>query len=245
MEPATAKDPSCWYDGGKDKKPEGEFDNLLKTDPPQPTHVLLPPEPDRVDGVLSDEEIVKRIIIRPMVTTPSAAQPIIRYGLSSYGYDFRLGFRFAFPSNVLSDGYIDPKEPNGVAFDVKDIYTPFVVKPKTFFLAESLEYFEIPRDVIGLCYGKSTLARCGIILNVTPLEPTWKGKLTLEIYNCSEFPVRMYPGEGIGQIVFFSAKKVCKVSYEEKKGLYQNQSGLTFSRPYIEYKSEKKEGSVL
>ena len=178
-------------------------------------------------SVLSDSEIERRVTIRPL--EPGISRPgKISYGLSSYGYDVRVGRRFKIFTNVNTQ-VVDPKKFSQDSFvDFEgDVCT---IPPNSFALAETVEYLEIPRDVIGICVGKSTYARCGIIVNVTPLEPEWRGRITLEISNTSPLPARIYAEEGIAQIVFLRAECTCERSYADKKGKYQDQRGLTLPR---------------
>ncbi|HEV8149060.1 MAG TPA: dCTP deaminase [Gemmatimonadales bacterium] len=155
-------------------------------------------------------------------------QRVISYGVSSYGYDMRVAPEFKIFTNALS-AIVDPKQ-----FDAKS-FVEFegevcIVPPNSFALARSVEYFRIPRNVLTICVGKSTYARCGIIVNVTPLEPEWRGKVTLEISNTTPLPARIYANEGIAQLVFFRAERVCEKSYADKAGKYQDQSGLTLPK---------------
>lgn len=153
---------------------------------------------------------------------------IISYGLSSYGYDMRLSREFKtlrFPAPSL----LDPKAIEASLFlDYEGDFC--VIPPHAFILARSLEYFKIPRSVLTLCLGKSTYARCGIIVNVTPFEPAWEGYATLEISNTGPCPAKVYAEEGIAQILFFEADSPCETSYAEKKGRYQAQKGITLSK---------------
>ncbi len=154
----------------------------------------------------------------------------ISYGLSSYGYDMRVAPEFKIFTNVLS-AVVDPKN-----FDERS-FVEFggdvcIVPPNSFALARSIEYFRIPRNVLTICLGKSTYARCGIITNVTPFEPEWEGHVTLEISNTTPLPAKVYANEGICQVLFFEADEddVCEVSYADKKGKYQRQRGVTLPR---------------
>ncbi|HEU4452412.1 MAG TPA: dCTP deaminase [Longimicrobium sp.] len=152
----------------------------------------------------------------------------ISYGLSSFGYDMRVADEFKIFTNV-NNAIVDPK-----AFDDRS-FVPFegdvcIVPPNSFALARSVEYFRIPRDVITLCVGKSTYARCGIITNVTPFEPEWEGYVTLEISNTTPLPARIYANEGIAQVLFFQGDSAPEVSYRDRKGKYQGQTGVTTPR---------------
>jgi dCTP deaminase len=153
---------------------------------------------------------------------------VISYGLSSYGYDMRVARTFRIFTNVNS-AIVDPK-----AFDDKS-FVEFegdvcIIPPNSFALATSVEYFRIPRNVMTICVGKSTYARCGIITNVTPFEPEWEGHVTLEISNTTPLPAKIYAGEGIAQVLFFESDEICEVSYSDRKGKYQKQTGVTLPR---------------
>ena len=155
---------------------------------------------------------------------------VISYGVSSYGYDMRVAPEFQIFTNVLS-AIVDPK-----AFDPKSLVEfngeVCIVPPNSFALARSVEYFRIPRNVLTICVGKSTYARCGIITNVTPFEPEWEGHVTLEISNTTPLPAKIYANEGICQVLFFEADDddVCATSYKDKAGKYQGQRGVTLPR---------------
>jgi dCTP deaminase len=153
---------------------------------------------------------------------------VVSYGLSSYGYDIRVADEFKVFTNINST-VIDPKNFDARSF--VDIKTDVcIVPPNSFALARTVEYFRIPRDVLTVCLGKSTYARCGIIVNVTPFEPEWEGNVTLEISNTTPLPAKIYAHEGIAQVLFFQSDEVCEVSYKDKKGKYQAQTGLTLPR---------------
>ena len=153
---------------------------------------------------------------------------VISYGVSSYGYDIRVADEFKIFTNVYS-AVVDPKEFDAASMvDYKgDICTS---PPNSFALARTVEYFRIPREVLTVCLGKSTYARCGIIVNVTPFEPEWEGYVTLEISNTTPLPARIYANEGIAQVLFFEADEPCLVSYAEKKGKYQDQQKIELPR---------------
>lgn len=239
-------------------------------------------------GVLPDWMIKEQVKIEPFC--PQQARPgVISYGVSSYGYDVRVGYKFKVFSNVHG-AVVDPKglDPRAfVDFDLTPLlhemsleqdqqgyrrctrcgktsrYTNWteesfprqqcygkeqdlphkenhiLIPPNSFALAETVEYLEIPRDMIAICVGKSTYARCGIVVNVTPLEPEWKGKITIEISNTTPLPAKVYAGEGIAQILFLRSdsplgalghKRGCDVSYADKKGKYQDQPGLVLPK---------------
>ena len=153
---------------------------------------------------------------------------VISYGLSSYGYDIRVADEFKVFTNINST-VVDPKNFDARSFvDVKaDVC---IIPPNSFALAKTIEYFRIPRDVLTVCLGKSTYARCGLIVNVTPFEPEWEGYVTLEISNTTPLPAKIYAHEGIAQVLFFQSDETCEVSYADKKGKYQGQQGLTLPR---------------
>jgi dCTP deaminase len=155
-------------------------------------------------------------------------QGVISYGLSSYGYDIRVADEFKIFTNVNST-VVDPKKFDPRSFvDVQA--ESCLIPPNSFALARTVEYFRIPRNVLTLCVGKSTYARCGIILNVTPFEPEWEGYATLEISNTTPLPAKIYANEGIAQVVFFESDTVCETSYMDKKGKYQAQHGIVLPR---------------
>jgi dCTP deaminase len=153
---------------------------------------------------------------------------VISYGLSSYGYDIRVADEFKVFTNINST-VVDPKHFDARSFvDVKaDVC---IIPPNSFALAKTIEYFRIPRDVLTVCVGKSTYARCGLIVNVTPFEPEWEGFVTLEISNTTPLPAKVYANEGIAQVLFFQSDETCEVSYADKKGKYQGQQGLTLPK---------------
>jgi dCTP deaminase len=179
-------------------------------------------------GLLADWQIRKFVKIEPFAEE-SLRPGVISYGVSSYGYDVRVGRHF----KVFTDVYgatVDPKQFNPRSFvDIEDDVC--IIPPNSFALAATVETFEIPRNVLATCLGKSTYARCGIIVNVTPLEPEWRGKITIEISNTTPLPAKIYANEGIAQILFFKADEVCEKSYADKKGKYQDQKELTL--PFV------------
>jgi dCTP deaminase len=153
---------------------------------------------------------------------------VISFGVSSYGYDIRVAEEFKIFTNVYS-AVVDPKnfDPDSMVDFKGEIC---VIPPNSFALARTVEYFRIPRDVLTVCLGKSTYARCGIIVNVTPFEPEWEGYVTLEISNTTPLPARIYANEGIAQVLFFQADEVCDVSYADKKGKYQKQEAIVLPK---------------
>ena len=155
-------------------------------------------------------------------------QGVISYGVSSYGYDVRVGDEFKVFTNVYNT-VVDPKNFDSKSFvDIKaDVC---IIPPNSFALASTVEYFRIPRDILTVCLGKSTYARCGIIVNVTPFEPEWEGTATLEISNTTPIPAKIYANEGIAQVLFFQSDEPCQTSYRDKKGKYQAQIEVTLPR---------------
>lgn len=153
---------------------------------------------------------------------------LISYGLSSYGYDLRVSSEFKVFTNVYNT-VVDPKAFDERSFVDMDTET-CIVPPNSFALARSVEYFRIPRDVLTICVGKSTYARCGIIVNVTPFEPEWEGHVTLEISNTTPLPAKIYANEGLAQVVFFKGDEVCETSYADRGGKYMKQRGITIPR---------------
>jgi dCTP deaminase len=153
---------------------------------------------------------------------------IVSYGTSSYGYDIRCSTEFKIFTNVNST-IIDPKH-----FDAKNFVDykgeVCIIPPNSFALARTVEYFRIPRNVLTICLGKSTYARCGIIVNVTPLEPEWEGHVTLEFSNTTPLPARIYANEGVAQVIFLESDEVCETSYRDRGGKYQGQKGVTLPR---------------
>ena len=149
----------------------------------------------------------------------------ISYGLSSYGYDIRVSDEYKIFTNV-NNSIVDPKHFDANSF-VDYNGDVCIVPPNSFALARSVEYFRIPRDVLTICVGKSTYARCGIIVNVTPFEPEWEGYVTLEISNTTPLPAKIYSNEGLCQVLFFQSDEECLISYKDKEGKYQRQSGIT------------------
>ena len=185
--------------------------------------------------VLCDTQIRELVPIEPFednVKRPGR----VSYGVSSYGYDVRVGSIFKVFTNVDpagsgSQAIIDPKQFGEDMFVTVDTYRTgndyVIVPPNSFALAATVETIRVPRDVLAICVGKSTYARCGIIVNITPLEPEWRGKVTLEISNTTPLPAKIYANEGIAQMIFLKSERVCAVSYADKKGKYQDQVGLT------------------
>ena len=187
-------------------------------------------------GIHSDQWI-RRMALEQGMIEPFAGEQVrenegggsvISYGVSSYGYDLRVSDEFKVFTDVYST-VVDPK-----AFDERsfvDMKTDkCIIPPNSFALSRSVEYFRIPRDVLTVCLGKSTYARCGIIVNVTPFEPEWEGHVTLEISNTTPLPAKIYANEGLAQVLFFEASEICETSYADRGGKYQKQEGITIPR---------------
>ena len=169
----------------------------------------------------------KHAMIEPF-TENLKREGVISYGLSSYGYDARVSREFKIFTNVDS-AVVDPKHFSSQSFVDRELDV-CVVPPNSFALARTVEYFRIPRDVLVICLGKSTYARCGIIVNVTPLEPEWEGHVTLEFSNTTPLPAKIYANEGACQFIFLKGEQPCEVSYRDRAGKYQSQTGVTLPR---------------
>jgi dCTP deaminase len=188
--------------------------------------------PAKVTMAIKADKWIRRMAIEQRMIDPfepsQVRQGVISYGLSSYGYDIRVADEFKVFTNINST-VIDPK-----AFDPRsfvDIKAPVcIVPPNSFALARTVEYFRIPRSVLTVCLGKSTYARCGIIVNVTPFEPEWEGTATLEISNTTPLPAKIYANEGIAQVLFFESDEICERSYGDKQGKYLKQLEVTLPR---------------
>ena len=180
--------------------------------------------------VKSDRWIIQMASEKEMIN-PFSEQQVrsgISYGVSSYGYDISLSDEFKIPE-IDKQSEIDPRGDNSDLF--KDIKADSILIPaNSFVLARTREYFKIPRDVVTICFGKSTYARCGVVVNVTPFEPEWEGYATISISNTSPLPVRIYANQGIAQLLFLEASEVCQTSYGDKKGKYQAQKEITVSK---------------
>ncbi len=173
------------------------------------------------------ESAQKNKMIEPFVEAQKR-EGMISYGLSSYGYDARLSDEFRIFTNV-DNALIDPKNFSNESFVERKADT-CIIPPNSFALARTVEYFRIPRDILVICLGKSTYARCGLIVNVTPLEPEWEGHVTLEISNTTPLPARVYANEGICQFLFLKGDGPCEISYADRKGKYMGQTGVTLPR---------------
>ena len=181
---------------------------------------------------IKSDRWIKQMALEHKMIEPFEASQVrdggISYGLSSYGYDIRVADEFKIFTNI-NNTVIDPKDFDARSF-VDSRTEVCIIPPNSFVLAKTIEYFRIPRDVLTVCVGKSTYARCGIIVNVTPFEPEWEGYVTLEISNTTPLPAKIYANEGIAQVLFFQSDEVCEVSYADKKGKYQAQQGLTLPK---------------
>ncbi len=181
--------------------------------------------------MVKNDAWIKEMAARGMITPFAESQVrkgVISYGISSYGYDMRISDTFKLFSGT-QESILDPKK-----FD-PDNFTDYqgnvcVIPPNSFVLATSVEYFKLPRDIIVICFGKSTYARCGVIVNVTPLEPEWEGHVTMSISNTAPQPARLYANEGAAQILFLGADEPCVRSYADKTGKYQAQKGITLPK---------------
>ena len=187
-------------------------------------------------SIKSDKWIKKMSLAEDMITPLSENQirvdnegnKLISYGVSSFGYDVRCSNEFKVFTNIHS-AVVDPKNFDANSF--VDIQSDVcVIPPNSFALARTVEYFKIPRKVLTICLGKSTYARCGIIVNVTPLEPEWEGHVTLEFSNTTNLPAKIYAGEGVAQMIFFESDEDCDVSYKDRGGKYQGQTGVTLPK---------------
>ena len=187
-------------------------------------------------SVLCDSQIRSSVSIEPYEASQKRPGKI-SYGVSSYGYDVRVGSRFKIFTATPAHGdiaVVDPKRFSDdfmVEVDVAESGRDHVIiPPNSFALCETVEVIEVPRDILVICVGKSTYARCGLIVNVTPLEPEWRGKVTLEISNTTPLPAKVYANEGVAQLIFLRGEQVCETSYADKAGKYQDQAGLTLPK---------------
>lgn len=187
-------------------------------------------------GIKSDrwirQQALENRMIEPFVNEQvrhnQAGEKVISYGTSSYGYDIRCSNEFKIFTNINS-AIVDPKNFDDASF-VDFVGDECIIPPNSFALARTVEYFRIPRDVLTICVGKSTYARCGIIVNVTPFEPEWEGYVTLEFSNTTTLPAKIYAGEGVAQVLFLGADEVCETSYKDRGGKYQAQTGVTLPK---------------
>lgn len=191
--------------------------------------------------VMPDHWIRKQALDHKMITPfeeKLQRAGVISYGLSSYGYDARVADDFKVFTNV-DNAIVDPKNFSENSFVTRKADV-CIIPPNSFVLAHTVEYFKIPRDILVICLGKSTYARCGLIVNVTPLEPEWEGHVTLEISNTTPLPARVFANEGICQFLFMKADSLCEVSYADRGGKYQGQKGVTLPRMEAEITELKK-----
>ena len=182
-------------------------------------------------SVLSDKNIRKLAIEESMIfpfEDKQVREGKISYGLSSYGYDARVSEEFKIFTNVNSE-IVDPKNFKSTNFVTKN-GTECIIPPNSFALARTVEKFKIPKDILVICLGKSTYARCGIIVNVTPLEPGWEGYVTLEFSNTTPLPAKIYANEGVAQFIFLKGKETPEVTYADRKGKYMGQTGVTLPK---------------
>jgi len=182
-------------------------------------------------GLKSDSWIREKALREEMITPfckGLVSEGVVSYGLSSYGYDIRVSDEFKIFTNINSQ-IVDPKD-----FSDKNVVDfkgdVCIVPPNSFALARTVEYFKMPKDTLAICVGKSTYARCGIIVNVTPFEPGFEGYITIEISNTTPLPAKIYANEGIAQVLFFQGDEVCEINYKDRKGKYQNQIGITLPK---------------
>lgn len=189
-------------------------------------------------GIMPDHWIRERAMQDGMIepfTEKLKREGVISYGLSSYGYDARLADEFMIFTNV-DNAIVDPKDFSNKSF-VSRTTDVCVIPPNSFVLCRTVEYFRIPKDVLVICLGKSTYARCGLIVNVTPLEPGWEGHVTLEISNTTPLPAKVYANEGICQFLFFKGSSACETSYADRSGKYMGQRGVTL--PKVEQSQDR------
>ena len=189
-------------------------------------------------SVLSDVEIKERSLNNKMISPfveqlvrKTENEKVLSYGLSSYGYDVRVSNEFKVFTNI-NNSVIDPKDFSNDNFITKVIKDNdcLILPPNSFALANTIETFKVPRDIIIVCVGKSTYARCGVVVNVTPIEPEFEGQVVLEFSNTTTLPVKIYANEGACQFLFFKADNICKTSYADRKGKYQGQKGITLAK---------------
>ena len=182
-------------------------------------------------GIMPDYWIKKMVKEKQMISPfveKLEKDGVLSYGLSSYGYDARVSKNFKIFTNVNS-ATVDPKKFSDTSFVDREV-DHCIIPPNSFALARTVEYFKIPKETLVICVGKSTYARCGIIVNVTPLEPEWEGHVTLEFSNTTNLPAKIYANEGVAQMIFFESDQVCETSYKDRGGKYQGQTGVTLPK---------------
>jgi dCTP deaminase len=190
-------------------------------------NVAMSIQPDRwIRRMATEQKMIEPF--EPELVRTVQGQKVISFGTSSYGYDVRCANEFKVFTNINS-AIVDPKNYDAQSF-VDIVADTCVIPPNSFALARTVEYFRIPRNVLTICLGKSTYARCGIIVNVTPLEPEWEGHVTLEFSNTTTLPARIYANEGVAQMIFLGADEPCETSYRDREGKYQGQRGVTLPR---------------
>lgn len=178
--------------------------------------------------MVKDHKMIEPFTDSQVRVSHNVNEKAVSYGLSSYGYDLRVSNEFKVFTNVYNS-IVDPKNFQDDSF-VDITADVCIIPPNSFALARSVEYFRIPRNILTICLGKSTYARCGIIVNVTPFEPEWEGHVTLEISNTTPLPAKIYANEGLAQVIFFEAQEVCEISYADRQGKYMKQQGITVPR---------------
>jgi dCTP deaminase len=200
--------------------------------PSFPERLVVTSRPQMRTSMLKSDRWIRKMALEHDMINPfsekQVSNSVISFGLSSYGYDLRVADEFKIFTNVNS-AMIDPKDFDERSF-VNVRSNCAIIPPNSFALARSVEYFKIPRDVLTICVGKSTYARCGIIVNVTPFEPEWEGFVTLEISNSTPLPAKIYANEGLCQIIFFQGDEPCETSYKDRKGKYQAQKGIVLPK---------------
>ena len=181
---------------------------------------------------VQSDKWIKQMAKDHKMISPFEAQQVrgdkISFGVSSYGYDARVSNEFKIFTNVNSE-IVDPKNFKPTNFVTKKS-SECIIPPNSFALASTVEYFKVPKDILVICLGKSTYARCGIIVNVTPLEPEWEGHVTLEFSNTTPLPAKIYANEGVAQMLFFESDSICEISYKDRGGKYQKQTGVTLPK---------------
>ncbi|MDD5022402.1 MAG: dCTP deaminase [Endomicrobiaceae bacterium] len=184
--------------------------------------------------MVKSDKWIKKMALEKKMIEPFAEQQVrqnnISYGTSSYGYDMRISGEFKIMQKKSDGSFIDPKKIDENLFLSVHVDDFIILQPQTVALARTVEYFKIPRDVVTIAFGKSTYARCGILVNITPFEPEWEGFATLAISNISSLPVKIYANEGIAQLLFLGADEVCEISYADRAGKYQAQKTITSAK---------------
>jgi dCTP deaminase len=181
-----------------------------------------------ISKMVEDSQMIEPFESQQIKINPVTSERIVSYGLSSYGYDLRVSDEFKVFTNVFNS-IVDPKNFSEDSFvNIKSDVC--IIPPNSFALARSVEYFRIPRNILTICIGKSTYARCGIIVNVTPFEPEWEGYVTLEISNTTPLPAKIYANEGLAQVIFLESKEACQISYKDRLGKYMKQTGIVVPR---------------